>query len=67
MGRLLNFLTQSSKQLSKIYKKKLQDLSYNELETIPVGIGFLVRLIELDLSHNKLKELPADTVNLRSE
>lgn len=35
------------------------------LTNLPSGMGYLVRLIELNLSHNKLCELPPDIVNLR--
>lgn len=32
---------------------------------LPPGMGYLVRLVELNLSHNELQELPPDIVNLR--
>lgn len=43
----------------------IQDLSHNNITTLPVGIGFLVRLTEINVSHNSLTELPPDIVNLR--
>ncbi|XP_066152991.1 leucine-rich repeat-containing protein 40-like isoform X2 [Euwallacea fornicatus] len=44
----------------------LNDLSHNALESLPSGIGFLVRLNEFDTSYNRLVEVPPDIVNLRS-
>lgn len=43
----------------------LQDLSHNKISVLPPGMGYLVRLVELNLSHNQLGELPPDIVNLR--
>lgn len=43
----------------------MQDLSHNKLTSLPPGMGYLVRLVELNLAHNELQELPPDIVNLR--
>lgn len=42
------------------------DISFNSLNSLPGGIGFLVRLQQLTLNNNRLTELPNDIVNLRS-
>lgn len=42
-----------------------KDLSYNNLGEIPAGMGFLVRLITLNLSHNTITELPPDVTSMR--
>lgn len=43
----------------------MQDLSHNKLTSLPPGMGYLVRLVDLNLSYNELTELPPDIVNLR--
>lgn len=44
-----------------------QDVSHNQLTSLPCGIGFLVRLTNLTASHNKLVDLPNDIVNMRGK
>lgn len=53
--------------ISFILYFSFQDLSHNQIIKLRDGIGFLVRLQTLTLSHNKLKQLPDDIVNMRSE
>lgn len=45
----------------------MQDLSNNQLDQLPGGVGFLVRMVEMSLHHNHLQELPNDFVNMRSK
>ncbi|MEC9445905.1 MAG: hypothetical protein VYC59_03900, partial [Chloroflexota bacterium] len=40
------------------------DLSREELEYLPPGIGDLFNLVELDLTGNRLAELPSEIGNL---
>lgn len=35
------------------------------MEKLPIGLGYLVRLCSLDLSHNLLIELPPDIMSMR--
>lgn len=43
----------------------LQDLSHNQLYEIPPGIGFLIRLLDLNVSFNKLISIAPDISNCR--
>ncbi|XP_015589722.1 leucine-rich repeat-containing protein 40 isoform X4 [Cephus cinctus] len=43
----------------------LDNLSCNNLISLPIGMGYLVRLVSLDISHNMLKELPPDITSMR--
>lgn len=43
----------------------LQDLSHNNLSDLPVGMGYMVRLITLNLCHNVIRELPPDMMSMR--
>ena len=45
----------------------LQDLSHNQLHTVPSGIGFLIRLFDLNISHNNLKSIAPDISNCRGK
>lgn len=42
-------------------------MANNKLELLPGGIGFLTRLTDLSVHHNKLQVLPNDMTNLRSK
>lgn len=42
----------------------LQDISHNDLLSIPLGIGFLTALLKLDASHNHLSEVPPELSGL---
>jgi Leucine-rich repeat (LRR) protein len=62
-----NGLVDISADLSDLVMLEWLDLSNNQLESLPGGIGFLTRLTEFTVHHNKLEVLPNDITNLRSE
>uniref|UniRef100_T1GFI2 Leucine-rich repeat-containing protein 40 n=1 Tax=Megaselia scalaris TaxID=36166 RepID=T1GFI2_MEGSC len=62
-----NSLTSISPKIQNLYSLTvLNDLSNNQITSLPGGMGFLVRLTELNCSYNEINELPADFVNMRS-
>ena len=41
-----------------------QDVSHNDLSTLPLGVGFLTALTKLDASHNRLADVPPELTGL---
>lgn len=65
-------ITQFTNIIERLIKRLLththilhKDAGNNHLNGLPGGIGFLVRLTELLLPNNHIKELPPDIVNMR--
>lgn len=56
-----------SADLSDLVMLETLDLSNNQLESLPGGIGFITRLNDLSFHHNKIQALPNDITNLRSK
>lgn len=62
-----NNLTDISADLSDLVMLEVLDLSNNQLDSLPGGVGFMSRLTELSIQHNKIQSLPSDITNLRSK
>ena len=63
---LIFVLSNYSEDVGSLDMLEYIDLSHNELQSLPSGIGFLTKCTKIVASHNKLVELPEEVGFLRS-